>query len=252
MLLIYLALAWAAGIAIAALVPLSVNLWAWWLFLPLGLLFIWRRDPLLRRAHLCLLCFLLGALRLAFAQPTFDENSLVAFNDHGARALIGDVIDPPEVRDRSTQLRVAITRVREGNTWREVSGLALVQAPREVDARYGDRIQIYGEPATPPEFEDFSYKDYLARQNIHSLIRVYGEVKILERDKGNPFFAALYAFRDRANATILAIFPEPAASLLAGILLGMDSGIPGDLRAAFSTTNTAHIIAISGLNQTQK
>ncbi|MDE3089614.1 MAG: ComEC/Rec2 family competence protein, partial [Chloroflexota bacterium] len=63
-----------------------------------------------------------------------------------------------------------------------------------------------------------------------------------------PFFAALYAFRDRALATVYAILPDPAASLLAGILLGFDSGIPRDVSDAFSATNTAHIIAISGFN----
>ncbi|MBI5304436.1 MAG: ComEC/Rec2 family competence protein [Chloroflexi bacterium] len=248
MLLIYLALAFVVGITLSSLIALPALIWAWWLFFPLGLLLIWRRDPCLTRAHLCLLLFLLGALRLALARPTFDENALVAWNDKGARAMIGDVIDPPEIRDYSTQVRIAITRVRIGNDWCAVNGLALVNAPRESDVRYGDRIQIYGEPTTPPEFEDWSYKEYLARQGIHSLVRIYSGVKTLERDQGNPFFAALYAVRDRAHDTILAIFPEPSASLLAGILLGVESGIPRELNNAFSATNTAHIIAISGFN----
>ncbi len=58
--------------------------------------------------------------------------------------------------------------------------------------------------------------------------------------------AALYAFRDRAHATIRALLPEPSASLLAGILLGDDAGIPRDLEEAFHATSTLHIIAISG------
>jgi len=248
MLLIFLALAFVSVITISSLVPLPALIWAWWLLVPLGLLIIWRRDSLLTRAHLCLLFFMLGAMRLALARPTFDENSLVVWNDQGARAMIGDVIEPPEVRDYTTQVRVAIARVRVGNEWRTVTGLALVNAPREGDVRYGDRIQIYGEPATPFESEDFSYKEYLARQNIHSVVRVYSGAKILERDLGNPFFATLYKLRDHAHRAILATFPEPAASLLAGILLGVESGIPRDLRDAFSATNTAHIVAISGFN----
>jgi competence protein ComEC len=56
----------------------------------------------------------------------------------------------------------------------------------------------------------------------------------------------LYAFRNHALETIYAILPDPSASLLAGILLGIDSGIPRDVTDAFSATNTAHIIAISG------
>ncbi len=248
MLLVYFAAAWALGIAVASVISLPIGVWVWWLILPIGLFVIWRRDPLLRRAHLCLLVFLLAAIRYTLALPQFDERALANLNDHGAILLVGDVVAPPDVRDYSTHLRLSVTRARIENTWREVAGLALVQAPRENAARYGDQIQVFGEPTTPPEFEDFSYRDYLARQGIHSLVRVYGEVKILARDQGSPFFAALYAFRDRALATVHAIFPEPAASLLAGILLGVESGIPRDLRDAFSATNTAHIIAISGFN----
>ncbi|MEW5719380.1 MAG: ComEC/Rec2 family competence protein [Chloroflexota bacterium] len=248
MLLTYIALAFAAGIAVASVVRLPLIVWVWWLLLPLGLLLIWRRDPLLRRAHLCLLVFLFAAIRYAAALPQFDDHALATYNDRGTLLLVGVVSDYPDVRDYATNLRVNITRVRIENVWRDVSGVALVQVPRETDARYGDQLQVFGEPATPFESEDFSYKDYLARQGIHSVVRVYGGVKILARDQGNPFFAALYAFRDRALATVYAILPDPSASLLAGILLGVDSGIPRDVRDAFSATNTAHIIAISGFN----
>lgn len=247
MLLVYLAAAWSAGIALAALLPFPLELWAVWLLLPVGLLLIWRHDPLLRRVHVFLLFLLLGALRYTVALPRFDDRSLASFNDRGAVLMVGQVIDPPEVRDRTTNVRVAVTRVRLDKDWRDISGVALLQAPRETDVRYGDQLQVYGEPTTPPADEDFSYKDYLARQDVHSLIR-FSSVTVLARDQGNPFFATLYAFRDRAVATVYAILPDPAASLLAGILLGVDSGIPRDVTDAFGATNTAHIIAISGFN----
>lgn len=248
MLLVYLAAAWVAGIAAATQFPVPMIVWAGWLILPAGLFLIWRHDHLLRVVHLCLCVFLLAALRTLAAQPSFDGHALASFNDRGALTLVGDVIAPPDVRDRATHVRLAVTRVRAENVWRDVTGVALLQVPRETDVRYGDRVQLYGEPTTPPEFEDFSYKDYLARQGIHSLVRVYGGVMLLAREQGNPFFAALYAFRARALATVYAIFPDPATSLLAGILLGVDSGIPRELRDAFGATNTAHIIAISGFN----
>lgn len=250
MLLIYLAAAWTLGIAAASLNPLPIELWAWWFVLPIGLLVIWRRDPILRIAHVCLLLFLLGAIRYTIALPPTEwkQTDLAFYNERGSMLLIGNVIHPPEQRDRTMHIRLSVTRVRVANVWHEVTGIALVQAPRETDARYGDQLQLFAEPKTPPVFEDFSYKDYLARQGIHSLVRYYGNARILARDQGDPFFAALYDFRNRAHVTLQAIFPEPAASLLAGILLGIEAGIPRDVRDAFSATNTAHIVAISGFN----
>ncbi len=49
---------------------------------------------------------------------------------------------------------------------------------------------------------------------------------------------------------IYQIFPDPEAGLLAGILLGVEGGIPEELMEDFRTTGTAHIIAISGFNMT--
>jgi competence protein ComEC len=40
--------------------------------------------------------------------------------------------------------------------------------------------------------------------------------------------------------------PEPQASLLTGILLGDDSGIPKSVQDTFRATGTSHMIAISG------
>jgi competence protein ComEC len=46
------------------------------------------------------------------------------------------------------------------------------------------------------------------------------------------------------------VLPDPEASLLSGILLGIESGIQPDVRKAFNDTGTSHIIAISGFNIT--
>ena len=50
----------------------------------------------------------------------------------------------------------------------------------------------------------------------------------------------------RACFVIQQILPEPQASLLSGILLGIDSGLPASVQEDFHATGTSHIIAISG------
>jgi competence protein ComEC len=46
------------------------------------------------------------------------------------------------------------------------------------------------------------------------------------------------------------LWPDPEAALLAGILLGVESGIPEPVREAFNDTGTSHVIVISGFNIT--
>ncbi|MFN3763739.1 MAG: ComEC/Rec2 family competence protein, partial [Anaerolineae bacterium] len=64
----------------------------------------------------------------------------------------------------------------------------------------------------------------------------------------NPLQALLFSLRRYAQGVIGRILHEPAASLLTGILLGVEGGIPKDVNDAFAATGTTHIIAISGFN----
>jgi competence protein ComEC len=60
--------------------------------------------------------------------------------------------------------------------------------------------------------------------------------------------SVLYSFRQHALDVVYRIFPDPEASLLAGILLGEQSGIPSQVQDAFRLTGTSHVIVISGFN----
>ena len=127
--------------------------------------------------------------------------------------------------------------------------MALLQAPRYGTYAYGDLIRFSGTPLEPPEFDGFSYRDYLAREGIYTLIP-NAEVEVLSPGHGSPLMAALLAAKQRAQTQIAAVLPEPQSSLLTGIVLGNETGIAPDVRDAFNATGTSHVIAISGFNMT--
>ncbi|MDA1334456.1 MAG: ComEC/Rec2 family competence protein [bacterium] len=60
----------------------------------------------------------------------------------------------------------------------------------------------------------------------------------------------LEAMRDIFAARISLILPEPHASYLNGLLLGLRGDIPIAIRDAFRDTGTSHLIALSGYNVT--
>jgi hypothetical protein len=78
----------------------------------------------------------------------------------------------------------------------------------------------------------------------------YPVTSLLKHRQGNPIYSALYTFRQHAIDLVYAIYPDPEASLLVGILLGVQSGIPQSVQEAFRLTGTSHIIVISGFNIT--
>lgn len=248
MTLVYLAVAWLAGIVLAqAISP------PWQVLAALGLptlliLLLWRENGRVRQSTLCLLFLITGAGRFLMAVPRFDATSLATYNDVGQVTLEGVVDGEPDERESYTNLRVRAERLTlpDGSVLR-VAGLALVKADRYPQRHYGDRVRVVGMLETPPVFEDFSYRDYLARQSVYSLIR-NARVTLLAERQASPILYALFAFKQRARATLAAILPEPQAALLTGILLGVETGIPRDLQDDFIATGTSHIIAISGFN----
>jgi competence protein ComEC len=249
MTIVYLAAAWLAGIALAKQISLP-----WQAIVLSGLfsfpvLFLWRDNHRIRLAAACTLALTLGAGRLLLANPHFGENSLATYNDVGWVTLEGIVVGEPDVRDTYTNLRVRAERlVLPDNTEMSVKGLVLVKADRFPQWSYGDRVRVRGPLETPPVLEDFSYKDYLARQGIHSMVR-RAAVTLVEGRQASPILYYLFAFKRHAQSTIASILPEPQAALLTGILLGVEAGIPDDLMDDFAATGTTHIIAISGFNE---
>ncbi len=250
MTLVTLTIAWLAGILLAHEIGLP-----WQAAILLGLaasvvLLLWRENRRVRLAAACALMLALGAGRFLLASPHFDETSLATYNDAGWVRLEGVVVGEPDEREYYCNLRVRAERLTlPGDAEVEVDGLALVKADRYPQRHYGDRVLVEGQLETPPVLEDFSYKDYLARQGIHSMVR-RAEVTLLAEGQASPILYYLFEFKRHAQSTIARILPEPQAALLTGILLGVETGIPRDLLDDFAATGTTHIIAISGFNIT--
>ncbi len=242
-------LAFVGGVLLAAAAPLTAAGWGLLTAAALTLLLLLPRRA---RAPALLVLFSLGGMRYALVQPEITPAFIAWYNDTGQKYLIhGWVAAPPDVRDSGIRLRVRVEQLRpaETLTFRPVEGLLLARLPAGQAWRYGDRIRLEGSPETPPEGEAFSYRAYLARQGIHTVLKAE-EAHRLAGERGNPLLRLLLRFKARALKTVYRLWPDPEASLLAGILLGVESGIPAPVQAAFQETGTSHVIAISGFNIT--
>jgi len=248
MTLVFLALAWVGGILIVEVLGLPWQALALLGIVALFCLYVRWDNAFFRIGALCLLVFALGAGRLLLAAPLFDADDLASYNNCGWVRLEGVVVGDPEERENSTRLRVRVEWVKLPNgTERAVTGLVLVTAPRYSVFEYGDPVRVEGMLKTPPDFQGFSYRAYLAHQGIYSFVS-RGTVTRLEERRSFSVLRLMFALRHSARTTIASILPEPQAALLTGILLGVGTGIPRDLLDAFSATGTTHIIAISGFN----
>jgi len=255
--LVWFSLAFLAGIVLASLVSLSI--WIWVGLAIFAIVFTFLSRILSSRLHpssfilspfsfILILSLFLGAARYQLSIPNFDAFHIAFYNDRNYDLLItGYLVEPPDYRDGYTNLRLNVTNVDTGDGNLKANGLLLVRVSDNQTFHYGDTLRLRGKLKTPPENEDFSYRDYLAAQHIHSYMSS-AVVTILPGRGGNPISAALYALKEKSLTNIYRMFPDPESSLLAGILLGVDTGLTKDLQQAFKNTGTAHIIAISGFN----
>ncbi|HLB12630.1 MAG TPA: ComEC/Rec2 family competence protein [Dehalococcoidia bacterium] len=249
MLLVYLCVAWVAGIWAgpvvsvpwpgAALISLSA--------FTSGLL--WRRHQAFLTAGMCLPLLLLGQARYQAALPAPDSSTLSAYNGRGSQEILGWVSAEPEVRDRTTQLRLEALRAKVDGEWREVRGTALAITPRYPRHAYGQELRLVGVLEAPEPLGEFDYPAYLARQGVYSVL-FYPRVEVLPEKKGFAPWGWLLEFKERLARNLAQSLPEPQAALAQGILLGLRASIPPELMEAFNRSGTTHIIVISGHNLT--
>ncbi len=255
--LVWFSLAFLGGIVLASVVSLHIFVWIT-LFVLADLLilisrFLSRRLPSLPSifspfTFVLLFALFLGAARYEYSVPRFNAFHIAFYNDRDYDMLVtGIVSEPPDYRDNYTNLRLDVTGVDTGDGDLPANGLLLARVSNNQTFRYGDILRLRGSLKTPPENEDFSYRDYLAAQHIHSYMSS-AEVTVLPGRGGSRVYAALYDFKEKAFTNIYRMFPDPESSLMAGILLGVDTGLTQELQQAFKNTGTAHIIAISGFN----
>jgi competence protein ComEC len=119
--------------------------------------------------------------------------------------------------------------------------------------RYGDRLIVnaslqYPQSAMNPYA--FNYRKYLAQQGIYHTTWIGKEkMKILERDKGNPFIAFSLKLRNRILDILKTqLGDNDEYKVAAAIIAGYRTALDADLRATFANSGAMHVMCVSGLH----
>ena len=262
--LFWIAVSFAAGILVGTYVPFSAWIWgSLCLSFCLLELFLYKlhiQPPLIEKSTrylrvsplVLLVCFCLGGFRYVLTIPRWTQGDLAWYNGRGRVTLTAVVDEPPDRREDAVYYHVQARELynAETMTYRRISGDALVRMNAGTDWQLGDLLRFSANPLTPSENEDFSYRRYLERQGVYTVIYHPQSVQRLESGEASGFALILEKIRQRASGVIYAELPQPESGLLEGILLGNDNNLPDPVQQAYQDTGTAHIIAISGFNMT--
>jgi competence protein ComEC len=241
------------GIFLGSLLSLTPTTTAF-LFVFVGLftiVILFRSEPFVVKLGTSVLLLVFGAWRYQLAQPSDSTAWVQSLNDGSEVVLTGQIVADPERVGDVQRLEVGCLKMEDGgrktDEERILKGKVLIRTHRYPEYHYGDEIEIIGRLETPPEFEDFSYRNYLATRGIYSLMN-RPETTLLPSNGSNRTYATLLNFRHRLEEKISQILPEPESSLLAGVVLGVKRNLPEDFYEALQRSGTLHVIVVSGTN----
>lgn len=110
----------------------------------------------------------------------------------------------------------------------------------------GQTIQMMG-TLQPIDTTASAWNAQLKRRNIIGNIT---QTSLVTTGTDTTVLVSIDAARRRCQQSILQYFSEPTASIVAGMLLGINGDIHADVEAAFRRSGTTHILVISGWNIT--
>lgn len=200
--------------------------------------------------------FILGAIRISIDQQIASND--ISNYQRSVSAFEGVVSSDPEARSDKVSFVFRVDRALIDKQSMIASGNVMVNLYLDKDKQlpkiaYGDRASITATPYSPLEPTNpgqFSWSNYLARQEIHTCvsIRHSHQLKMLHVRQGNPVIAATLGVKHHLVKSIQRIYPKEEASVIAGMVLGTYSYLPSETFRNFTLSGTLHLLAASGYN----
>lgn len=196
---------------------------------------------------------LFGVVRYAWLFPA-NTSDQIQFYAPNKVELAGTIIDEPDVRIDGVRYTIEASSLELKGGNQKVSGWTYAKYDLYPRFQYGDEVKVNCTLQIPKPIEDktggqaFRYDLYLARYHIFSTCE-HPWIEKVDSGGGSQIFAWMLQGKNFLATKITALWPEPDASFMAGLLYGYRGGL-GKLNDLFSRTGVTHIVAISGFNIT--
>ena len=206
------------------------------------------------------LLVLSGAAAYAVQDQVHTSGHILNFVDRNDSLRIDcRVTDEPRVNNGRTTMTVELLALSDGTDSIAAEGKAVLSiiAQRRTHERplvpeYGAHLRFSAVLHAPPEERnpgEFSYRQYLALNNVYGQITVIGTKNITITDERTPnwFYEYLiYPSKEFVTRTIRTQMRGDREYFLTGLLLGDRTDLSDKIKTAFMNTGTIHVLAVSG------
>jgi competence protein ComEC len=191
---------------------------------------------------LCFAVVLAGAVRGATAATVELPPMLIGQTVAVSGAVDDDPVDRRGARRVTVRLDHVLTNGGEIASGMRIEAVIYGAMP----VHFGDLVLLSGELQTPPRFDQFDYRAYLAEQGIAGVMPSARLVRVTSH-LGDPLHALLFGVRHAVIGAVDRALPEPQAALLLGVVFGYRAALPRRLEQLMIASGLIHIVVISGL-----
>ncbi|MCK4474148.1 ComEC family competence protein [Candidatus Parcubacteria bacterium] len=240
----YFCLSFISGIFISSFFPPSLYIiWAGLIFCLILISVFWKYKNLVIFSFY-ILFLILGVWQHQQYELKITNSELRNYNDLEQKiTLTGIVSAESDVRDTNVKLTIKPNKIQNGKI--------LITVNKYPEYNYGDKLKITGFLKTPGIFEDFNYKDYLAKDGIYSVM-YQPKIQLLEIQNGREHFSPIYKeilkFKNKLKQTIEQNLSPPQSSILGSMILGDKRKISEDIKNKLNITGLRHITCVSGMH----
>ena len=193
---------------------------------------------------LAVLAALLGVARAELPPWDTQIQARAAGYAGASVSLVGRVADDPKPAGAGLEVLVSPVRMVSSAGSLPQLGKLLVRTQLDSSAAYGDEVRAAGRLALPADTPGFARRAYLAQRSAFLVLNT-SRLEVQARASGVARWPA--AVRRHYLDTASAHLPPPYSDLLVGVVLGIRTGIPADLKRDLTQTGLVHLLVLSGL-----
>ncbi|MDD5477405.1 MAG: ComEC/Rec2 family competence protein [Candidatus Omnitrophica bacterium] len=242
------------GIILAEFIPAN-----FWLIMAVGAIIFFAASLSKAKNYifLVLLSFLvlfLGILSLknSYRLPKCHISNFVYYKNNSFYSLSGSIDSQPVLNNNRLWFSFRTQEIQVNKLKWHCCGQVLVKIDFPQELNYGDNLTLLGNLTRPYNFNSTrqGYKDFLARQGIHLIMRIKDPRQIIRRSGfgGSRLIGASFWLRSKMEEVVNHNLPDLPASILSAMILGQRRNIPWVVNDSMIKSGTVHILVVSGFN----
>jgi len=201
-------------------------------------------------------CFFLGGATLTALKVQNSEVSIQPLKAESSQFIIAEVIEPPQIKDRSVKVILKVKGIKNNNNWNSSSGKVIIYLQKDSLANFislGDIISFEPklENVPPPKNpNEFDYRNYLSYHLIHQQAFLRSNNwKIIQKASTHNLFKIAEDIRKHLIQSLKEKgLNDKELAVASALILGYKDDIDAQLKSAYSSAGAMHVLAVSGLH----